>query len=109
MKSGRNFYRFLPPFLKAQYFSREGKNLKEQCTIFNISRKGVGLKFHTDKKIKIGTTIHLEVFVPRKSEPISVKGIVTWVKRCGDDFTGGIELSELLEDVTWAKPFLGLS
>ena len=105
MKSRRNFYRFLPPFLKAQYFSREGKSPREQCTIFNISRKGVGLKFHTGKKIKIGATIHLEMFVPRKSEPISVKGILTWVKRCGDDFTGGIGLTELLDDVTWAKLF----
>lgn len=105
MESSRSFYRFLPPFLKAQYFSIEGESSREQCTIYNISRKGVSIKFHTREKINIGSTIHLEMFVPRKSEPISVKGILKWVKRSGDDFTGGIKLTEELDDVTWAKLF----
>ena len=105
MENRRSFYRFLPPFLKAQYFSREGKSPRENCTIFNISRKGVGLKFHTHEKINIGSTIHLEMFVPRRSKPICVKGILKRIEQEENDFIGGIELIEVLDDATWAKLF----
>ena len=81
MKIRRGCYRFVSPFLKAQYFLREGKSSREQCVVFNISRKGVGLKFHTGKKIKIASIIHLEMYVARKSEPIEVKGILKWIEK----------------------------
>ncbi len=57
MESRRSLYRFLPPFLKAQYFSREEKGSREKCTIFNISRKGVALKFHTREKVRIDSSV----------------------------------------------------
>jgi hypothetical protein len=105
MQKRKSLYRFSPPFLKAQYFSREEKGSREQCGIFNISRKGVGLKFHTGKKIKIGSTIHLEMYVPRESEPINLKGTLKWIEKEGNDFIGAIELTKELDDATWAKLF----
>ncbi len=105
MENRRRIYRFFPPFLNAQYFSREGKGSREQCAIFNISRKGVGLKFHTGKTINIGSTIHLEMYVPGQSEPINLKGTLKWIEKEGNDFIGAIELTEALGDATWAKLF----
>ncbi len=79
MEDRRKLYRFFPPFLNDQYFSREEKGSREQCVILNISRKGVGLKFHTGKKIKPGAAIYLEMYVPGESEPINLKGTLKWI------------------------------
>lgn len=103
MQKRKRLYRFLPPFLKTQCFLREEKGSREQCRISNISRKGVGLKFHTGEKIKMGSSIHLEMYVARKSEPIIIKGTIKWIEKEGNDFIGGIELTEGLDDATWAK------
>ncbi len=105
MKNRRGCYRFASPFLKAQCFSRKGKGPSEKCTIFNISRKGICLKFHTGKKIKLSSAIHLEMYVARKTEPIKVKGVVRWVEKEGNDFIGSIELIEELDDATWEELF----
>ncbi len=105
MENRRSLYRFLSPFLKDQYFSREGNGLRERCVIFNISRKGVGLKFHTCENINVGSIIHLEMFVPGQSEPINLKGTLKWIEKEGNDFIGAIELTEALGDATWAKLF----
>ena len=105
MQKRKSLYRFSPPFLKAQYFLREEKGSREQCEISNISRKGVGLKFHTGEKINIGATIHLEMYISRKPEPIKVKGILKWIEKGGNDFIGAIELIEELDDATWEELF----
>ena len=105
MENRRSLYRFLPPFLKDQYFLREGNGPRGRCVVFNISRKGVGLKFHTAENINVGSIIRLEMFVSRESEPVNIKGILKWFKKWEGDFSGGIELTEVLDDATWAKLF----
>ncbi len=105
MQKRKSLYRFSPPFLKAQYFLREEKDSREQCGISNISRKGVGLKFHTGETINIVSAIHLEMYVSRKSEPIKVTGILKWIEKEGNGFIGGIELIEELDDATWEELF----
>ncbi len=105
MQKRKSLYRFSPPFLKAQYFLREGKGSREQCEISNISRTGVGLKFHTGEMINIGSAIHLEMCVSRESEPINLKGTLKWIEKEGNDFIGAIELTKELDDATWAKLF----
>jgi len=105
MQKRKSLYRFSPPFLKAQYFSREEKGSREQCGISNVSRKGVGLKLHTGKKIKLASIIHLEMHVAIKSEPIEAKGILKWIEKEGNGFIGGIELIEELDDATWEELF----
>ncbi len=75
----------------------------EECTIINLSRKGMGVIFHTREKIKVGTTIYLEIPVPWEKDPLSAAGELTWIKQEGNEFTGGIELTELLDDVKWSN------
>ncbi len=84
-------------------FLKEGEREWEEATIINISRQGMGIKFLTSVKIYIGSTLHLAIIVSGESDPIMVKGVLGWIKKKGNSFIGGIELTEELDDVKWAK------
>jgi len=103
MKDERKFSRFIMPLLKAQYFLEDKGGKWEKCTVMNMIRIGVGVKFHKRKKINIGSTVYLEVFLPKEPEVVSVKGVLKWFALVGDDsFLGGIEFSEALEEDKFA-------
>ena len=84
-------------------FLKEGEKEWEEATIINVSRKGMGIKFHTSGEINTGSTLHLAIIMSGESDPIMVKGVLGWIKKKGNYFIGGIELAEELEDVKWAK------
>lgn len=84
--------------LKAKYFLEERKGGWEECTIIDVSRTGLGVKFHTGEEISAGSTIHLEISVPTELEPISVEGILKRMEQEGDDFIGSIEFTEALDE-----------
>ena len=44
--------------------------------MFKISRKGMGLKFHTTEKIKVGSTIQLKIFTSKEGSSKIVGAIV---------------------------------
>ncbi len=90
MENRRRFGRF-NTHLKAQYYLDEKKGDGEKCTITDISRRGMGIRFHTRDNIDIGETIYLEIFVPEGKEPISVEGVLKQVNWKGSDFFGGVE------------------
>lgn len=90
MENRRNFSRF-DTQLKAHYFLNEQKEDGEECTVIDISRKGMGIRFDTADKINIGSTIHLEISIPPESETISVKGILKRINQKESDLIGGIE------------------
>ena len=90
MENKRSFGRFKTQ-LKAQYFLDEKKGVGEECTITDISRRGMGIRFHTRDSINIDSTIFLEIFVPERKEPINVKGVLKQVNWRESDFFGGIE------------------
>jgi len=50
-----------------------------------------------------GSTLHLAILVSGEPDPIMVKGVLGWIKKKGGSFIGGIELTEELDDVKWAK------
>ena len=102
MKIKRRFTRFTTQ-LKGQYFLKERKKGWQECTITVVSRKGLGAEFHTQEIIKPGSTAQFEINVPGELEPITVKGILRWIKKKGNDFIGGIEFAEMLDDLTFAK------
>ncbi len=96
MEERRKLSRFLLPLLKAQLFFEEKKECWQKCTIININRKGMGIKFHTHEKINVGSTIHLETSIPTEQEPTTVKGVLKWFEPLGeDDYFGGIEFTML--------------
>jgi len=98
LASKRKFKRF-KTHLKSQFFLQKGGKYSEECTIIDISREGIGIEFQSDKKIDAGSTLHLEIFVPTESEPISVTGILKWIKQRN----GGIKLIQILDENKWTK------
>ncbi|KPJ56526.1 MAG: hypothetical protein AMJ42_05220 [Deltaproteobacteria bacterium DG_8] len=98
----RRFSRFETQ-LKAKYFIKERKGGWEECTIIDISRNGMKIRFHTCEKIIVNSTVHLEIYVPKELEPIYIKGILKRVKKEESDFIGSIELTEVLDENKLAK------
>jgi hypothetical protein len=86
--------------LKGRYFIKELGKRWGNCTVFDVSRTGMGIKFHTPEIIDVGSTITIEIEVPSELEPMSVKGILRWIKKADNEFLGGIELTEVLDEIT---------
>ena len=84
--------------LKAQYFLKGRKEGWGECTVIDVSRKGMGITFQTSEKIKVGSFILLEIPVPTELEPFYIIGILRWIRQKGNTFTGGIESTEILDD-----------
>jgi hypothetical protein len=60
----------------------------------------MGITFHTTETIQVGSTINLEIRVPSEREPMSVKGTLKWIKQENNEYSGGIELIEVLDEIT---------
>ena len=102
MENTRQYKRY-PTQREAFYCLQERMTEKQGCTIFNVSRKGMGIAFHTTDPISIGEPIRLEIPVATALECISVSGMVKWLDRVEFDVIGGIELNKELSDVKFSK------
>ena len=98
----RGFFRVLTN-LKGQYALKDKKDRLEKCTIINIHHKGVGLEFYTPKKIKMGSSLIFEIFSSDKTEPITIKGKIKWMKERKRYFIGGIEVNSKTDEEKLAK------
>ena len=74
-----------------------------ECTVFNFSRTGIGIKFHTSHKIDKGSIIYVEIFPSPESVSVFIKGVLRWIEKEGDDQVGGIELAQELDDEKWNR------
>jgi Tfp pilus assembly protein PilZ len=86
--------------LNGRYFIKELGKSWGKCTVFDVSSKGMGITFHTTETIQIGSTINLEITVPSELEPMSVRGTLKWIKQENNEYSGGIELIEVLDEIT---------
>ena len=102
MEDMRRFERF-PTQRGGQYFLIKGKGKGQECTIIDVSRKGLGMIFHSNEEISVGTNIRLEIPDPITIDTIDVRGELRWSKNIGGEFIGGIELSRVLSDVKFSK------
>lgn len=98
MENRRSFGRFETQ-LKAKYFLKERQESCGKCTVMDIGRKGMGIVFLTHRKINVGSTVLLEIVVSDDSKPVHIVGMLRWIRKKGNDFVGGIELTKLLDDV----------
>jgi len=96
MDDRRRFHRFQTQ-MRAQYFLKKKKGGWEECTVIDVSRKGVSIKFHKPKNIPVGSVIHLEVFPPKELEPVVLNGVLKRIEQEGDDLIGSVELKEVLD------------
>lgn len=102
-KERRGFGRFRT-VLKAYYIiNDELGELKHDCIITNMSRKGFGLQINSDKKIQKNTVISLEIIVPEKQGPTHVRGIVKWIEKRGASWTAGVECLNVLDEMEFSK------
>ena len=94
----RGHFRF-STHLKGRYSTGDlGKNWDE-CTVLDASRGGMGIKFHTPAGIKVGSIIHLETVVPSEKEPLNVRGTVKWIEQKENDFIGGVEFTDVKDEI----------
>ena len=87
-------YRRIELEYKAQFTLKEENGSLEKCTIININRnlKGVGIRFHTCKEIKINSIVIIDLLTTGESGPVCITGILRWIRQTGSDFIGGVEL-----------------
>ena len=97
---GRRTGRFVKK-LKAQYFLDEKRGTVKECTITNIALKGMGIACH--ETINVGSHVTIIISIPNESTPVIVKGTSKWIRQRENDFIGGVELTETLDDSTFAK------
>ena len=102
MEERRRFGRFVTQ-LKAQYILKDSKRDCEECTVINMGRKGIGIRFTPHEKVDIGSIVHLEIFVPEKLKPTNVEAVIKWIEKRGDFLFGGIECNELLDEMKFSK------
>ena len=102
MDNTRRFERF-PTQREGQYFLVKGKGKGQECTIIDVSREGLGMIFHSNEEISVGTNIRLEIPDPITIDTINVRGELRWSKEIGGEFIGGIGLARILSDVKFSK------
>jgi hypothetical protein len=91
-------YKRYPTQREAHFYLEDISGSRQVCTIVNISRKGMGLIFHTDVDMNIGDPIRVEVAVPGSAETMSVSGNLRWFDKMEIDIIGGIELVQELNE-----------
>ena len=97
-ESDRRRFRRFDTQHKAHYLLKDGKESWRVCTITNMSRKGMGILFQAHEKVALGSTILLRPSPPGESSPLNIIGIIRWIRKRGNDFVGGIESVEVLDD-----------
>lgn len=90
MENRRKFSRF-DTQIEAQYILKGKKRDRGECTVVDISRQGMGIKFRTPEKINLGSTIRLEISIPMELEHINVEGVLKRINQKEKGFIGGIE------------------
>jgi len=96
-------YKRYPTQREGRYFLEGTTGDGQVCTIVNVSRKGMGIIFHTDEDMSVGTIIRVDVPITIPSESISVRGILKWVDSMDIDIIGGIELTNELSDLQLSR------
>ena len=108
MENKRRFSR-IETLLEARYFQKGNKRGWGKCTIIDFSCNGMGIEFHTSEEINVGSTVHLEVFVPTEADPVCVEGELRWINQRRNDFVGGIEWCRINREALGEDKFARLS
>ena len=100
MNERRQLKRFSLTF-KAHYtFEDKEENWKE-CSIVDITNSGMGVKFHALESVVPGTPIHLAIVIDEALRPVRLKGVIKWGEEGAESSVCGVELNEIMEEVTW--------
>jgi hypothetical protein len=102
LEDKRKFKRFSID-LNAKYLLGGKRREWKGCSLINISREGIGIEVYLRERIRIGTTLEIEIIVPAKEKPIKAMGILMWIKKLKEkiDFVGGIKLIKIDSEDKW--------
>lgn len=106
MREKRKLLRFVK-LRKIRYLLSGKMGKWQECAIIDLSRRGMKIHFH--EGIALDATIFLVLNVPGEAVPINLRGIVKRIEGSGCNFTGGVELTEMLDDNTFIKIMNGYS
>jgi Tfp pilus assembly protein PilZ len=97
MEERRKYDRYFTK-IKAQYRLKEEEDWRE-CTIINLSHRGMNITFQTSEDINVGSTIYMKVFLSENPKLINVKGVIKWIEQSENDHIGGIEVTILTKEM----------
>ena len=106
MSDKRKFFRVTKKH-KISYAPQDRIENLQDCTIIDVSRKGMQIVF--PEKIDLGAVICLQlpVAVPEELAAITINAQLKWIKKQGNNFIGGIELLDQLDDEQFEKLLIG--
>ena len=106
MKDKRKFLRVTKKH-KISYAPQDRIENLQDCTIIDVSRKGMQIVF--PEKIDLGSIVCLQlpVAVPEELAAITINAQLKWIKKEGNNFIGGIELIDKLDDEQFEKLLIG--
>lgn len=93
----------IPTHRKAHYFLKEGTGTLKECTLIDVSHKGMGIRFNTTERLHLGTTVIVDLTGSPLTESFYVSGLLRWIEEGVRFYIGGIELIESLDDITLLK------
>ena len=104
MKDRRKFIRF-PVRLSARYSEENNEDWKQQCSIVNISREGMGVTVYLKTKLSLGCMLKFMADVPEREKSVSFTGTLNWIKALKEDpdynYKGGIKLITIDSEDKW--------
>jgi hypothetical protein len=105
VKDRRKFIRF-PVRIGALYSEEINEDWKQQCSIVNISREGLGVTVYLKAKLSLGCMLKFMVDVPEIEKSVSFTGTLNWIKALKGDpdynYKGGIKLITIDSEDKWA-------
>lgn len=105
MKDRRKFLRF-PVRIGARYSEENKEDWKQQCSIVNISREGMGVIVYLKTKLSLGCMLKFMMDVPNKEKSVFFTGTLNWIKALKGDsdynYEGGIKLITIDSEDKWA-------
>ncbi len=105
MKDRRKFLRF-PVRIGARYSEENKEDWKQQCSIVNISREGMGVTVYLKTKLSLGCMLKFMMDVPNKEKSVFFTGTLNWIKALKGDsdynYEGGIKLITIDSEDKWA-------
>jgi hypothetical protein len=90
----------------AHYSEENKEDWKQQCSIVNISREGMGVTVYLKAKLSLGCMLKFMVDVPEREKTIFFTGTLNWIKTLKGDpdynYKGGIKLMTIDSEDKWA-------
>jgi len=87
--------------LKAHYTGEDTIDNWKECIILDVTYNGMGLKFPSGETIRVGTPIYLAIAIEQALRPVRLRGVIKWEEEGADGCICGVELGEIMDEVTW--------